>query len=75
MTHVGADAQRHVEKELVENLRYEVSEKQLGANAHITSAAVSLSVTVMVPPHFGQTQDDTFGAISVDRITGAIPSR
>ena len=65
-THVGADVQRHIEKELIKNLRYEVSEKHFETNLHIICVAVTLSTTVMVPPHFGQTQDDTAGAISVD---------
>jgi hypothetical protein len=49
-----------------------VSEKHVETNLHITAAAASLSTTVISPPHFGQSQDDTVGAISVDRITGAI---
>ena len=56
------------------NLRYEVSEKHSEANLHINCAAVTLSMIVIVAPHFGQTQDDE-AAISVDRTTGAIARR
>ena len=67
--------QRHIEKPVGENLRYDVSEKHFETNFHINSAGVSLAATVMTPAHFGQTQDEGVGAISVDRIMGTIPSR
>ena len=73
--HIGADVQGHVEERSIENLLYEVSGKHLGTNLHLNCAAVSLSRTVMVPPHFGQTQDETARTISVDRMTGVIPRR
>jgi len=73
--HVGTDVQGHIAKRSIESVRYEVSEKHLGTNLHINCAAVSLSNIVIIPPHFRQAQDDTAGAISVDRMTGAIFNR
>ena len=74
-THGDADVTGHIAKELVENPRYEVSEKHFDTNRHITSAVVSVSTTVMTPPHFGQTQDDMAEEVSVDGMMGAIPKR
>jgi hypothetical protein len=73
--HVDADVRGHVEKRSIENLLYEVSWKHFGTNLQINCAAVNLSTIVIVPPHVGQTQDETARAISVERITGAIPKR
>jgi hypothetical protein len=57
---------RHIEKRRIGKLRYEVSGKHSEGNLHINCAAVTLSTIVIVAPHFGQTQDETTGAISVD---------
>jgi hypothetical protein len=74
-THVGADVRGHIAKGLIENPRYDVSKAHFETNLHIICAGVSLSMTAMSPPHLGQVQDDTLGALSVEPMTGAILSR
>ena len=45
--HVGMGVRRHVIRELVWGLVYDVSEKHSETNLHLTSVAVSLSMTIM----------------------------
>ena len=73
--HVDTDVRRHIRKGGFENQSYEVSEEHLETNLHIICTAVSLSTTVMIPPHRGQVQDEAVSAICGERVTGAIPSR
>jgi hypothetical protein len=46
-THLGVDVRRHVIRELVWGLVYDVSEKHSETNLHLTSAEVSLLMTIM----------------------------